>query len=190
MKYVVRRAGASDERELKGVLVRNGQKPTIVIDDRSVYYVAVGDGGEGRVSEDGVERMAFVGDVEARAGADGVAAFGPEGVVGMAGAEISGQSALIRSLAVLAPYRGNGIAGELIAELLNELRRRGIMRLYLFRRDAGAYWRRLGFDGCDVEEVAAQLSDTPQVAGYIRDGSIRTDVAWRRDLSPVIPLRG
>jgi hypothetical protein len=39
-------------------------------------------------------------------------------------------------------------------------------------------------------EVIGQLADTRQVAGYVRDGSIRTDRARYRDLAPVIPMHG
>lgn len=199
MKYSIRGAVAGEEQDLKDVLVRNGQKPTIVICDESVYFVAVagerpvetievGEESPVKVVEEErpVESLAVEEERPVKVVEGEVAGGGAGEFLGLIGAEISGQTALIRSLAVLAPYRGNGIAGKLVETLLQELHERGITRLYLFSRDTGGYWRRLGFAGCDVREVAGELPDAPQVAGYMSDGSIWTDVAWCRDLSPFI----
>ena len=104
------------------------------------------------------------------------------GIIGLSGAEICGHSALIRSTAVLAPYRGNGIAKKLVEGLLNCLKGWGIQKLYLFSRDTGSFWEAFGFVPCLVEEVIAQLPDAHQVIYYLGDNSIWTDVAWKREI--------
>ncbi len=131
---------------LKETLIRNGQKATILMDDRSLYWLA--------------ETAAF-------------------GIIGLSGAEICGDSALIRSTAVLAPYRGNGVAKKLMDGLFNSLKGWGIRKFYLFSRDTGTFWESFGFVRCPVEEVIAQLPDAHQVIYYLRDNSIWNDVAWK-----------
>jgi N-acetylglutamate synthase-like GNAT family acetyltransferase len=148
-EYSIRPANDGDLSGLKEVLSRNGQRSTIVIDDRSLYYLAVMDGST---------------------------------FIGLTGAELSGDSALIRSTAVLAPYRAKGIAGQLVNTLLQDLKRKGIQKLYLFSRDTGAFWEGFGFSRCSVEEVMEAVPDAPQVVAYISDNSIWTDVAWCRYL--------
>jgi N-acetylglutamate synthase-like GNAT family acetyltransferase len=101
------------------------------------------------------------------------------GIIGMTGAEISGDSALIRSTAVLAPYRGKGMAKKLVHALFDSLKERSIQKLYLFSRDTGTFWETFGFVECAVEEVITQVPDAHQVISYLKDNSIWTDVAWK-----------
>src|ERR1700704_1368674 len=95
--YSIERAKEGDEIVLKDVLRQNGQKPTIVINEKSIYYCARSD----------------------------------EKTIGLAGAEINGHSALIRSVAVLAAWRNKGVAKELIDRLFSELDKKDIRHLYL-----------------------------------------------------------
>jgi N-acetylglutamate synthase-like GNAT family acetyltransferase len=147
--YAIRIAGPRDLAALKEVLTRNGQRPTIVMDESTLFYTAEGEG---------------------------------QGLVGLAGAELSGRAALIRSTAVLAPHRGKGLAKRLVEALLADLTQKGIRHLYLFSRDTGSFWQAFGFTHCPVEEVIGELAGTPQVMGYLGDGSIWSDVAWRREM--------
>ncbi len=126
VEYIIRSAIEADLDGLKETLIRNGQKAGILLDDRSLYWLA--------------ETAA-------------------SGIIGLSGAEICGNSALIRSTAVLAPYRGNGVAKKLVDRLFNSLKGWGIQKLYLFSRDTGAFWESFGFIRCPVEEVIAQLPD-------------------------------
>ena len=105
------------------------------------------------------------------------------GIIGLIGAEISGETALIRSMAVLAAYRGQRVAGNLVDRLFNDLMGLGIQKLYLFSRDTGTFWEGVGFTRCTVEEVIAQIPDAHQVISYINDNSIWSDVAWRLPLA-------
>lgn len=147
VEYIVRPAAETDLDGMKAALARNGQKSTILLDDRSLYWLA--------------ETPA-------------------SGIIGLSGAEICRDSALIRSTAVLAPYRGNGVAKKLVEGLFNSLKGWGIQKLYLFSRDTGSFWEAFGFVRCPVEEVIAQLPDAHQVIYYLKDNSIWTDVAWKK----------
>lgn len=134
---------------LQELLLCNSLKPTIVINGKSLFYLAEADGAR---------------------------------FIGCAGAEISGDAALIRSTAVLASYRGKGIAKRLVDTLLQALKEEGIQNLYLFSRSTGDFWERLGFTPCRVHEVIGHLPDAPQVVAYLRDNSIWSDVAWCRSM--------
>lgn len=112
-----------------------------------------------------------------------LAESGGSGIIGLAGAEISQSSALVRSVAVLPGYRGKGIAKKMVDALFQGLKDKGIEKLYLFSRDTGAFWEAYGFVRCTVEEVIAEVPDAHQVISYINDNSIWSDVAWRRPLA-------
>jgi N-acetylglutamate synthase-like GNAT family acetyltransferase len=113
------------------------------------------------------------------------AELGSGNLIGLIGAEISAEAALIRSTAVLSEYRNKGIAGKLVETLFNTLKDRGTKRLYLFSKEAGAYWKKFGFVECEVqEEVTKYLSNAPQVKQYISDQSIWSDKAWKCDFLP------
>jgi N-acetylglutamate synthase-like GNAT family acetyltransferase len=141
-------AKEDDQQNLRDILLENGQKPTILINDQSLYFFA---------------------EINHRK-------------IGLIGAEISNKSALIRSLAVLKPWRNNGVSIKLISTLFAELKKRKIERLYLFSRDSGSFWEKIGFSQCDIHEIINNLPDASQVAGYIKDKSIWTDVAWHKEL--------
>ena len=101
-------------------------------------------------------------------------------VIGLTGAELCNEKALIRSTSVLNKYRCNGIASTLFQELVQDLKKIGIEHLYLFSKDTGEFWQKHGFRGCKIVEVISKLSEAPQVKAYIKDGSIWNDIAWYR----------
>lgn len=103
-------------------------------------------------------------------------------VVGLIGAELCNNNALIRSLAVLAAYRHGGVATELVHELIRRLRQRDVAHLYLFSKSTGGFWMKHGFEGCDVKRLVDALPAAPQVCGYVADGSVWRDVGWYRRL--------
>jgi len=100
------------------------------------------------------------------------------GAVGIVALEVGGQSALLRSAAVLPQARGEGIGAALVARAIAFARRSGVERIYLFSTGAGPYWTKLGFREVDVDEVARALPDAHQVRRYVDDGSIVREVAW------------
>ena len=99
-------------------------------------------------------------------------------IIGTIGAELEKPYALIRAAGVAAAYRKQGIGRQLFQQLIAKLEEMGIVHFYLFSRQAGEFWSRLGFKKCTVEEVIRVLSRTPQVSEFLADGSIWTDVAW------------
>jgi len=105
-----------------------------------------------------------------------------DNIVGMIGSEISGNSALIRSAAVLRPWRNRGIGTILVESLFKKLKENCITELYLFSRDSGIYWQKHGFTSCHIQEVIDRLAKVNQVIGYVNDNSIWTDIAWHKTL--------
>jgi amino-acid N-acetyltransferase len=66
-------------------------------------------------------------------------------VVGSAALEIYGGAALLRSVAVDAAWRQQGLGRRLVEHVLDAARTQGIRRVYLLTETAGAYFARLGF---------------------------------------------
>lgn len=99
------------------------------------------------------------------------------GVLGCAGLEVYGEAGLIRSVVVHESLRGKGF-GDLLAETaIDEAKRRGVQRLYLFTGDRMPFWARFGFEQCTLEdwEPAARaswqwqgISGNEEVAAYVK----------------------
>ncbi len=74
-------------------------------------------------------------------------------MVAVAGLELHGPSALLRSVAVEPDWRGSGLARQLVDRHLSEARERDIKDIYLLTTTAEQYFPRLGFaciGRCDV----------------------------------------
>lgn len=66
-------------------------------------------------------------------------------IVGSAALELYGTDALLRSVAVDAAYRGQGLGMRLTAAALDLARRRGVCAAYLLTETAGGFFPRFGF---------------------------------------------
>ena len=66
-------------------------------------------------------------------------------IVGCAALELYGDSALLRSVAVDAALRGQGLGQQLTAAALDLARARGVRRVYLLTETAGEFFPRFGF---------------------------------------------
>lgn len=88
------------------------------------------------------------------------------GLVGICGLEVGDRCALLRSVCVLESQRGKDIAGRLVGGALLEASRLGLQDVYLFSKDTGGYFQRLGWHEVPVAEVAARLPQAPQVRRY------------------------
>ena len=66
-------------------------------------------------------------------------------IVGAAGLELYGASALLRSVAVRPDWRGSGLARQLVDQLLAAAQDRGTHDVYLLTTTAEHYFPRLGF---------------------------------------------
>ncbi|UCF41465.1 MAG: GNAT family N-acetyltransferase [Gemmatimonadota bacterium] len=74
-------------------------------------------------------------------------------VVGCAGLELYGESALLRSVAVEADWRGRGLGVALTRAALDLAGQRGVRRVYLLTETAGEFFPRFGFRS--IERAAA-----------------------------------
>jgi amino-acid N-acetyltransferase len=82
-----------------------------------------------------------------------------ERVVGSAALELYGTAALLRSVAVDASVRGQGLGQQLTRAALDLARRCGVITVYLLTETAGDFFRRFGFrpiERAAVEPVVRQ----------------------------------
>ena len=87
-------------------------------------------------------------------------------LVGICGLEVGDRCALLRSVCVVESERGKGIAERLVGCALSEATRLEVQHVYLFSKDTGHYFERLGWRAVPVAEVAARLPQTPQARRY------------------------
>lgn len=65
--------------------------------------------------------------------------------IGVAGLQVFGPAALVRSVGVAPAYRKQGLGAELLAAVENKARDQGVRHLYLFTNDAQAYFASYGY---------------------------------------------
>jgi len=112
-----------------------------------------------------------------------VAWFG-DAPVGVIGVESRVSAALLRSLMVVEPMRGRGIAAELIAAARKAAHTRGARTLYAFAAAGSDYLRRRGFEPADAREPIEALKGTPLADYYrARPDELARASAWRLDIS-------
>ncbi len=88
-------------------------------------------------------------DLDERFGESWIVAAREGSLVGVAGVEVHGEDALLRSVAVHADLRGAGLGAELAANRIAWARSRGLRALYLLTTSAAGYWPRFGFERID-----------------------------------------
>lgn len=99
---------------------------------------------------------------------------GEGGLLGICGIELGDGCALLRSVCVIESQRGKNIAERLIRHALLEATRLDLKDVYLFSKDTGGYFERLGWREVPVAEVAARLPAAPQVRRY-------QEIGWYSD---------
>lgn len=111
----------------------------------------------------------------------GVAESFPEGyavarrdgeVIGVAGLEIYGAGALLRSVVIAATERGNGLARRLVTDRQAEARARGATSVYLLTTSAGAYFPRLGFEPTSRSDVPPALQQSAEFASICPSSAV------------------
>lgn len=85
-------------------------------------------------------------------------------MVGSAGIELYAESALLRSVAVAADHRGEGIGGQLTAAALHLARHRGSSQAYLLTETAEAFFPRYGFTPIERTAVPVLIQQTEEFA--------------------------
>lgn len=81
-------------------------------------------------------------------------------VVGSAALEIYGSAALLRSVAVDAALRGQGLGQQLSQAALDLARQRGVATLYLLTETAGEFFPRFGFQPIARRDVAPAVQQS------------------------------
>lgn len=90
-----------------------------------------------------------------------VAEAGDE-VVGVAGLEVCGDHALLRSVAVSAAWRSRGLGRALVTRVIADAEARGIRALYLLTTTAEHYFPSFGFRRVVRDEVPADVRETAE----------------------------
>ena len=98
---------------------------------------------------------------------------------GVAGLEIYGDVALLRSLAVRPAARGKGWGRKLVQTVLEVARKRNIRTLYLLTETAESFFPRFGFERIPRDRMDARLEASRELQGVCPESA----VAMRLDLS-------
>src|SRR5687768_13409978 len=86
-----------------------------------------------------------------------VIATSGDSVVGLAGMEVYGQDALLRSVAVAEPFRGTGIASALVEDRLKWARARRLRDVYLLTTTAAQFFPKFGFAEVERDSAPAEM---------------------------------
>ena len=85
---------------------------------------------------------------------------GARELVGVAGLEVRGDNALLRSVAVRPEWRSHGVGQELVSRIVSETESRGIHALYLLTLTAERYFPRFGFVRVERDTVPPEIGET------------------------------
>ncbi len=88
-----------------------------------------------------------------------------ETLVGTIGLERYGDAGLLRSLAVAASGRGQGLGGTLVKMLLGYAKERGVSTLYLLTETADRFFPRFGFERMPREDLDPSLKASKELQG-------------------------
>jgi amino-acid N-acetyltransferase len=86
-------------------------------------------------------------------------------LIGIAGLEYYGESALMRSVAVSNQHRGEGVGGSLVERCIAESKEFKIRRLYLLTETAEKFMRRFGFRPIDKGAIDSKLQASEEFKG-------------------------
>jgi N-acetylglutamate synthase-like GNAT family acetyltransferase len=115
-------------------------------------------------------------------------------VVGCAGAEVYGQIALLRSVAVAPGLHRQGMGKLLLDRLINQAQRRDIVRLYLLTVTAPEYFAQYGFKRAKIEDAPQALKASAEFQGACPAGaafmSVALQVAPRRSEALPVAILG
>ena len=109
-----------------------------------------------------------------------VVAESEDQVIGAAGLEVYGASALLRSVVVEDSWQGSGVGRRLIENALDEAKQRAINDVFLLTTTAEHYFPRFGFTCVNRESAAAEVQASVEFQGACPD----TAVLMRKGLKP------
>lgn len=103
-------------------------------------------------------------------------------LVGVAGLEVYGDSALLRSVAVEESWRGSGVGRTLIERALSVTRERGVKDVFLLTTTAEQYFPRFGFTCVSRDSVSKAVQESAEFKGACPDSAkvMRKAVAVER----------
>ena len=116
---------------------------------------------------------------------DFLLAVGNGEVLASAGAEVRGDTALLRSVAVAPGRQRQGIGRALVARVLEHLARRGVGRVFLLTTTAPAWFERMGFRRESREHAPVALQASAEFRGACPDSA----VLMAKDLQAASPGR-
>ena len=99
-------------------------------------------------------------------------ATGVGGLVGVGGLEVHGRFALLRSLAVKAESRRQGIASMICDRLEEDAVRRRISRVYLLTETAESFFARRGYSVATRAEAPAEIAATEEFTTLCPDSAV------------------
>jgi amino-acid N-acetyltransferase len=102
-------------------------------------------------------------------------------LVGVAGLEVYGASALLRSVVVDDSWRGSGVGRRLIETALDEAKGRGIDDVFLLTTTAEHYFPRFGFTCVSRESVAADVQTSVEFQGACPSTAVLMRKSLRED---------
>ena len=83
-------------------------------------------------------------------------------IVGVGGAEIYDEVALLRSIAIQSDHRGLGMARAIFLGLKSRLQQQDVLDLYLLTDSAEIYFKHLGFEPVARDDVPPMIQQTEQ----------------------------
>ena len=92
-------------------------------------------------------------------------AFVHHELVGTAGTELYGEVALVRSVAVAAAHRREGIGSALYAALEDHARKEGVVQLILLTETAADYFQSKGYQPVSRETLPDSIQSTAEFTG-------------------------
>ncbi len=93
-------------------------------------------------------------------------------IIGTVALEVSGSFGLLRSLAVLEKFRGQGVARQLILAAEKSARQMGIHTLYLLTLTAEKYLSRRGFESIERSAAPDGIQDTAEFKSLCPDSAV------------------
>jgi len=92
--------------------------------------------------------------------------------LGVIGIEVRGDYGLLRSLAISAVHRGNGLGRKLVAFSEEWATRSNLKALYLLTTTADNFFERLGYEELSRSDAPSTITETQQFSGLCPDSSI------------------
>jgi N-acetylglutamate synthase-like GNAT family acetyltransferase len=93
-----------------------------------------------------------------------VAEHGTE-IVGVAGLELRGDNALLRSVAVVPAWQHHGLGRELVERAIALAERCRLHAMYLLTTTAARYFPAFGFEPTDRQSVPSDIRESPEFTG-------------------------